>query len=242
MAKAPVPGEVKTRLCPALSPEHASEFYSCLLADKIRQVSRLPQIHAFIALPEDVPEHECIALARGCGCIRQVGPDLGARLCHCAESLFNKGYERILLVDSDTPTLPPAYFPQARSLLCREPGRVVLGPTTDGGYYLIGLNTIHQDLFRKIPWSTPDVLRITIERASTIGIETALLPEWYDIDTFQDFIQLCEELSDPQVAFAAPDTAAWIAGWRRRTQHTPGDIQPLAAKADVRKGSSDSQG
>lgn len=242
MAKAPVPGKVKTRLCPDLSPEDASELYSCLLSDKIDQVRHLPGIHSFVALPEDVPESECLKLACGCGIIRQVGADLGARLHWCAESLLQAGYERVLLVDSDTPTLPPGFFTQAESLLIRRPKQVVLGPTTDGGYYLIGLDSVHGELFGDIPWSTSKVLRITLERASAAGIRTVLLPEWYDVDTAQDLMRLSEELSDSQVALAAPQTAAWVAEWKTRTPGTPADTRPCAARAGSRKGSSGSKG
>lgn len=242
MAKAPVPGKVKTRLCPGLSPEEATEFYSCLLADKVKQVKRLQGIRPVIAFPEDVPESECVRLAQGCEVIGQVGDDLGARLCRCAESLLCGGYSRVLLVDSDTPTLPPHYFLQAESVLTREPGQVVLGPTSDGGYYLIGLDTVHPELFSDIPWSTSAVLRVTLERASMAGIGTALLPEWYDIDTVQDIERLSEELCNPQAALAAPMTAAWVAEWRTRALGTQVDTRPRAATADARRSSSDKPG
>ena len=101
----------------------------------------------------------------------------------------------MLLVNGDSPTLPPRLLTQAIEAL-RAPGdRMVLGPASDGGYYLIGLKHPHQQLFTSIAWGTETVARATRERAAEIGLATTLLPEWYDVDDIETLRWLQEELA-----------------------------------------------
>lgn len=213
MAKAPVPGEVKTRLCPPLSFDHAAELYSCMVRDRILQVIRFHELRVFLALPYAVDPEQAAKLACGLEVVTQRGEGLGERLQSSAEAVFRMGYSRVLLADSDSPTLPSHYISQALSMLQETPGQAVLGPTIDGGYYLIGLSAPCAELFRDIPWSTPSVLNCTLQRAAEAGVKVSLLPEWYDVDTGGDLIRLREDLRGP-AASAAPRTAAWMAARR----------------------------
>jgi hypothetical protein len=119
-----------------------------------------------------------------------------------------------LLVNADGPTLPRVFLLEAIDLL-RQPGdRMVLGPAIDGGYYLIGLKAPHRHLFLDIAWGTDSVARLTMARASEIGLEAALLPEWYDIDDAQSLGWLQQELAGRSERFRgggpAPATRAFL--------------------------------
>src|SRR5262249_40111558 len=110
------------------------------------------------------------------------------------EDLLSDGYESAAIMNSDSPTLPPEYLKQTFDLLAQPGDRVVLGPADDGGYYLIGLKHPHRPLFDGVTWSTNLVLNQTLERARQIGLDVALLPEWYDVDGASDFERLVREL------------------------------------------------
>jgi len=123
---------------------------------------------------------------------RSVG--LANSLPDAIEDLIAVGYEGACLINADSPTLPPSVLVDALTRL-RAPGdRVVLGPATDGGYYLIGLKHPHRQLFHDIAWSTEQVYRQTAERASSIGLELVTLPAWYDVDDAASLSWLCREL------------------------------------------------
>jgi glycosyltransferase A (GT-A) superfamily protein (DUF2064 family) len=181
-----------------------------MLEDKIYQALLVPDIQVFVALPETVTEENCRTIACGCPHIFQYGPDLGARLVSCAEAVYDMGYLRVLLVDSDSPTLPVSFYSQGLALLKDREDRIVLGPTEDGGYYLIGMSRLYRSLFQGILWSTPGVLQATMEKARSLGIDVELLPVWYDIDMEQDLNRLMVDLDDPLLCTAAPKTASWL--------------------------------
>jgi rSAM/selenodomain-associated transferase 1 len=137
--------------------------------------------------------------------LTQRGESFGDRLFHAAEDLLSLGYESLCLIDSDSPTLPRAFLSGAVSELARPGERVVLGPSDDGGYYLIGLKGAHRRLFEDITWSTDRVLDETIERAREVGLEVSQLPPWYDVDDAATLSRLCTELFLP--GDKKPDTA-----------------------------------
>src|SRR6202043_1750451 len=118
------------------------------------------------------------------------------------------GHDCVLLVNGDSPTLPSRLLAQAIEAL-REPGdRMVLGPASDGGYYLIGLKHPHEHLFTRIAWGTDTVARATCERAAEIGLATTLLPEWYDVDDLQTLRWLQDELFGHATRFRGGGFAA----------------------------------
>ena len=190
MAKAPRAGEVKTRLCPPLAAEEAAALYRCFLLDKIDQVGALTGASAVIAYTPPEGRRMFEELAPGFILIPQRGRDLGERLANSVGQLLSDGHRGALLLDSDTPTLPGQYLDQALALLMSPRTDVVLGPSEDGGYYLIGLRRLHRELFEGMVWSTPTVLRETVHRAEVKGLTVALLPPWFDIDTAEDLDRL----------------------------------------------------
>ena len=215
MAKAPQSGQVKTRLCPPLSYREAAELYRCFLLDKIAQVSTLQRAAPVVSyspadsrpLFEDLtPPHFML--------IPQHGDDLGARLLFTFDRLFRQGFTQVIVIDSDTPTLPTAYLEQALMLIAERVNDVVLGPTEDGGYYLIGLRQSHRELFEQMPWSTSQVFPETRRRSEQYGLTVACTEYWYDVDTPEDLSRLRESLDQIQDGLAR-QTRQFLRGARR---------------------------
>jgi rSAM/selenodomain-associated transferase 1 len=215
MAKAPRPGAVKTRLCPPLGAAEAAALYRCFLLDKIAAVRALVDAHPVVAFTPDDARGEFAALAPDFDLVPQHGPDLGARLHATLAGLLAAGHAGAIAVDSDTPTLPREFLQQAVDGLTRPGPDVVLGPTEDGGYYLIGVRAAHRALFDAVPWSTSAVLEVTLRRAATAGLETVCLPGWFDVDTPHDLRRLQSALDDDPAAAAAGATGRFLASWRR---------------------------
>jgi uncharacterized protein len=143
----------------------------------------------------------------------QRGEKFGERLDFAVEDLFKCGFESVCLIDSDSPTVPAENFAKAVELLSTSEDRVVLGPSDDGGYYLIGVKKPHRHLFEQIDWSTERVLNQTIERATEIGLEVKLLPTEYDVDDGASLRRLCNELLGEQGDdSAAPTTRKFLVG------------------------------
>ena len=195
MAKAPRAGAVKTRLCPPLSPADAADLYACFLRDKIAQVEAVTGATGVVAFTPEESRSEFEALAPGFRLIEQLGADLGERLRNCLDALLGDAYAGALAIDSDTPTLPTAFLEQAVSLLSGPGADVVVGPSHDGGYYLIGVRRPAPFLFERMPWSTPAVLPETLRRAEAKGLQVARLPVWFDVDTPADLDRLRAELA-----------------------------------------------
>jgi len=147
----------------------------------------------------------------------QRGDGFGERLYFAVEDLFKCGFDSVCLIDSDSPTVPAENFQQAVELLSTGEDRVVLGPSDDGGYYLIGVKKPHQHLFDQIDWSTERVLKQTIQRATEIGLEVKLLPTGYDVDDGASLRRLCNEiLADTTAADIAPYTQQFLASFVER--------------------------
>jgi uncharacterized protein len=200
MAKAPRTGEVKTRLVPPLRAEEASLLSACfvkdILANLLAASESLP-VDCYVAYSPPGTEalfREFLPKEIGMLAPRSIG--LANSLPDAIEDLIASGYEGGCLINADSPTLPTSLLVEAITSL-RAPGdRVVLGPATDGGYYLIGLKHPHRHLFHDIAWSTERVYRQTFERAASIGLEVVTLPAWYDVDDAASLSWLCRELFD----------------------------------------------
>jgi glycosyltransferase A (GT-A) superfamily protein (DUF2064 family) len=124
---------------------------------------------------------------------------LGERLANAFRTLKVDG-AAVVLVDSDSPTLPVAPVAAAFRRF-NGAGRVLLGPTDDGGYYLIGLSSLELEILRDVPWSTPRVMEVTLARCAALSLSTEVLPTWYDVDEGRDLERLCAELSkSPEMA------------------------------------------
>jgi rSAM/selenodomain-associated transferase 1 len=190
MAKWPEAGQVKTRLCPPLSAGQAAALYRGFLLDKIDQVRALKDAQPTLAYTPAEARAEFEALAPEFTLVAQQGPDLGARLHHVLGALLTSGHAGAIAVDSDTPTLPSAFLQQAVDLLGDPRVDVVLGPSDDGGYYLIGVRDARPELFAAMPWSTPGVLSETLRRATADSLHAVCLPPWFDVDTPEDLERL----------------------------------------------------
>ena len=212
MARAPEPGQVKTRLVPPLSYESAAELYRCLLLDKLLQVSQLPGIDPYLAYtPIEARQSMLELLPKAVTLIPQAGSDLGDRLHRLSAILLERGHPAAILIDSDSPTLPTPYLLDAIARLQSGTTDLVLGPAEDGGYYLIGLKRPCRALFDDIPWSGPEVLTETLHRATTQRLQVATLPSWFDVDTPEDLTRLRHDLATTDTS-VAPYTRRFLFG------------------------------
>jgi rSAM/selenodomain-associated transferase 1 len=218
MAKAPRAAYSKTRLIPAIGAEGAARLAAAMIRDTAElclSVSRSRVgLSAAICFAPDDGEEQLRDLAPGVATfVAQRGDSLGQRLSAVFDDLFQGGAERVVVVGADSPTLPAEVIERAFDRL--EQGMdLVIGPTRDGGYYLIGLRRPTSALFVAIPWSTSRVLAATLDRAAAKGLTVELLPEWYDIDEPTDLEHL-------EALFAtgytgAPFTRVAIQTWRER--------------------------
>jgi len=189
VAKAPVPGEVKTRLTPPFAPEEAVALYRCFLKDRLAEISNLQGIDLAISFtPDDARNAFERLTGNGFKLFAQKGADLGQRLNNIFIDKLGSDYDAVSIIDSDTPDLPGTIVEQSFRILMSDEVDAVYGPCDDGGYYLVGMRRPHPELFEDIPWSTRSVLNITLERARGLGIRTKLLPGWNDLDTFEDLL------------------------------------------------------
>lgn len=216
MAKAPIEGEVKTRLVPPLTPREAAALNMCFLRDMSANINSVAETQAASGLVVYTPAgSEPVfegVLPAGFNLLVQRGATLGERLCNGADDLLQQGYGAVCLINSDSPTLPRRILIRAIEALAARGDRVVLGAAEDGGYYLIGLKHAHRNLFNEIAWSTSDVLARTKQRAAEIDLPVELLPSWYDVDDAETLERLCEELfvSPASESFPAPHTRAFL--------------------------------
>ena len=203
-AKEPVPGQVKTRLCPPLSPQAAARLYRQFLDDVLEEMARWPQLKLALAYAPDTARTFFQNLAGpGTRLTAQNGEDLGERLRQAFDWGFTRGAGTVLIRNSDSPDLPGFLVMEAAKVLRSGRAQVVLGPCPDGGYYLVGLRSPQPQLFCGITWSGPTVLADTLARASLQGLTVHLLPPWPDIDTFEDVL-----------AFVNSPKASPTPGWR----------------------------
>lgn len=209
VAKRPAPGHTKTRLAPPLSPQQAADLYECFLRDTLDLMRRIPEVRRVIAyLPIEARSYFA-QLAPDFDLIPQTGADLGARLDHALTHYLDQGYKRAAIMNSDGPTLPSERLQQAFEVLSDHTD-VVLGPSDDGGYYLIGLKQAAPRLLREVRMSTPTVLADTLLLAHAADLRVALLPPWYDVDDVASLQRLMDELqtAPPEVA---PHTRSFLA-------------------------------
>jgi rSAM/selenodomain-associated transferase 1 len=197
MTKAPQAGKVKTRLTPPLSPEEAAALNVCFLRDTAMAISKIAQNGTArgVAVYTPVGAEAAYAgiLPEEFQLVPQRGDAFGERLVFATEDLLRLGFNAVCLIDSDSPTVPQQAFAQAVDFLSRPGDAVVLGPSDDGGYYLIGLKKLHRQLFEEIDWSTEQVLEQTIARAREMDLPVYLLPTWYDVDDRKTLNRLCQE-------------------------------------------------
>jgi len=180
-AKAPLAGRVKTRLVPPLTHEDAARVARASLEDTARFiVPAVPYSWTLFLDGEADPPMRRLAEETGLAILPQQGADLGARLTAAFRELRARRASRVLAIGSDSPTLDPERILEAvESLAVCE---VALGPTEDGGYYLIGTRGARESIFEEIPWGSAATAATTLDRARAEGLEVRLLAPWYDLD------------------------------------------------------------
>jgi rSAM/selenodomain-associated transferase 1 len=206
-----VAGEVKTRLTPPLSPEAAASLAEAFLEDA---VSICGQVKGATTVLFRAGETDRLSpeWMEDLTCLPQSGGDLGDRMSAAFSRLLAGGGRKALIVGSDCPTVDPDYLRAAFEAL--SSCDVVLGPTVDGGYYLVGLSTPHPELFEGIPWSTTRVLSETLKRVQDLGLRVTCVTPWYDVDDGDALMFLVRELSAGRPAgptAAAPATRRALA-------------------------------
>jgi rSAM/selenodomain-associated transferase 1 len=200
MAKASVPGRTKTRLVPPLSAQEAAAFNTAFLQDiaaNLAAAAREADIRTYMAYgPPGSERFFAETLPPNVGLIEAWLPDFGDCLFHAIDRLLDDGHGAAVVLNSDSPTLPTSLLTRTAEVLAKPGDRAVLGPSSDGGYYLLGIKRRHHRLFEGIDWSTERVAQQTRERAHEIGLELYELPQWYDVDDESTLRQLHAELCD----------------------------------------------
>lgn len=192
-AKVPRPGDVKTRLTPALSPEEAARLYTAFLRDTLRQVGRLGvDVRLYLAPP--FSDDAIDGLPAEVSVHKQRGDGLGARMKRAFRDTFADGADSVVVMGSDHPTLPTSFLRRAFHSL-DQPHSVCVGPTEDGGFYLLGMTAAYPELFDDMRYSHAQVFSDTLARVEQTDAEITVLPEWYDVDTPQDLERMLADLS-----------------------------------------------
>jgi len=209
LCKTPEPGRSKTRLSPPLHPEECAGISACFIRDLATTIGRLAAegdvtgyavytpVGTEARLRELIPASFEILPQRGDG--------FGERLLHGTADLLER-HRGAILVNSDSPTLPLSILRAAVDAV-KAGDQVVLSPAHDGGYTLIGLSRLNAGLFDDIPWSTPAVHRLTVERAAQLGLPVVNVPGWYDVDDAASLRLLEQEFSGQRLPFAEDDGA-----------------------------------
>lgn len=219
MAKASIPGLTKTRLTPHVSPEDAAQLNTSFLRDVAANIIAASTSANIVGVMAHAPKGSAgffrATMPEAIELVETVAPDFGGCLKHAARELLDAGHESVCLLNSDSPTLPTAYLIAAATALSATGDRIVLGPSTDGGYYLLGLKTLHRRLFEDIDWSTERVAAQTLARARELGLPVVMLPTWYDVDDIAALNILADELFRSR-PFRACGHRANPAIWSRR--------------------------
>ena len=209
MAKAPRPGAVKTRLAPSLSPTAVTAFYCCLLGDTLALARSLRDVEVAIMCPDaDVNE-----LARRAGkevsVVAQQGEGLAAGLTSVFAHFAEGHQRRTIAFNSDSPHLPRSVLEDAFATL--DAHDVVVGPTHDGGYYLVGAKAFHPTLFARDGMGTSSALERLLSHAGALELSVGFAAPFYDIDVAEDLVRLAADLRLSPMR--APHTARWLKEW-----------------------------
>ncbi|MFK7820180.1 MAG: TIGR04282 family arsenosugar biosynthesis glycosyltransferase [Planctomycetaceae bacterium] len=182
--KQPVPGKVKTRLGADIGNDTSAELYSAFVRDLVDRYAHVGRRRVLAYSPAAAEEWARETVGAQFEIWSQPDADLGSRIQDFFDHAFSLGVRRVVLVGSDSPNLPASYVEQAFELL--DEMDVVVGPASDGGFYLIGQREESRNLFAHIEWSSPRVFEQTLRSARQLSAKVALLPVWYDIDTIDD--------------------------------------------------------
>ncbi len=193
-AKAPVPGRVKTRLHTCMTAAQSAELHAAFVADTWERLASVSGVERYLYF--DQPWNTFEKLAGPERFRLQQGGDLGSRMLTCMKELSALGHERILVLGSDSPSLPIAYVEQAFFAL--DQTDTVLGPADDGGYYAVGCRRPDPGMFAGVTWSSPETLQETASSFRACNLTVTLLDGWYDVDTEVELARLAAEPLIPE--------------------------------------------
>jgi rSAM/selenodomain-associated transferase 1 len=209
MAKAPREGFVKTRLNGAYPACDVVQLSECMLGDTVALLQELARVHVAVVCPSEDVDEIAARLPAGVHVVGQRGNGLAAALVSAFEN-FVPDFRRVVAIDSDSPHLPLAILESAFELL--DTNDVVVGPTEDGGYYLVGASAIHRRLFDPASLGTGNAGDALLGNARALGLSVAFTEAWYDVDVPEDLRRLAVELRIEPAR--APRTAALLASWQ----------------------------
>ena len=209
MAKAPRPGTVKTRLSQSLPCSSVTALYRCLLEDTVALAKSLSRVEVAVMCPASDKDELARLLGTTMHVVAQKGEGLAAGLTSVFAHFAANGRRSVIAFNSDSPHLPSSVLERAFETLAEHD--VVIGPTNDGGYYLVGANAAHPTLFANDGMGTRSALDRLLARAQLLELSTGLTEPFYDIDVADDLIRLARELE--LTPARAPRTAAWFAEW-----------------------------
>ena len=195
-ARYPEKGKVKSRLILNGDESPVADLYRCFIEDLIEKVSTG---NYQFCLAYDPPEREkdfVELIGRGFSYTPQMGADLGKRMCNAFTGCFLKGFQSVVIIGSDSPDLPGAFIEEAFESL--ETNGAVIGPTFDGGYYLIGFarDSFSSRVFENMEWSTDRVFPETMQRFREAAVSVHVLPRWRDMDRLEDIHTLMKEYNE----------------------------------------------
>jgi uncharacterized protein len=211
MAKAPKPGMVKTRLNDSLPEMAVTALYRCLLEDTVALANSLQGVEVAVMCPAPDQHELAHLLGTTMQVVAQDGEGLAAGLVSVFREFTAGGHKRVVAFNSDSPHLDPVVLESAFEILASHD--VVVGPTHDGGYYLVGAKAAHASLFAGDSMGTKSALDRLLTRTKALALSTGFTEPFYDIDIANDLLLLAREL---QLAPAkAPRTAAWFDEWQQ---------------------------
>lgn len=201
-AKRPLPGKVKTRLAKSVGAEAAADLYWAFVRDLWSGLEAWAGAELFLFTDGDWAGFEGLAKAERRR--HQAGGHLGRRMYECFQTLKKEQFKQLMIVGTDSPTLPVEYLQEGFSTLGSEDA-AVLGPASDGGYYAVGCVAPRQGMFDQVAWSAETTLAETEEAFGRVGYHTSLLPEWWDVDKAEDLkkLRLDEDLGEHVKAWFA---------------------------------------
>lgn len=222
MAKASSPGRTKTRLVPPLTHAEAAACNTAFVSDVVANVETADPAGRLQVAIASGPGEGAAFFHREIGpslrCFDAIFPSFGLCLAHAMQHGLADGLGSAAVLNSDSPTLPAAYLVEMVDALAMPGDRAVLGPSTDGGYYVLALKTMHTAMFEAIDWSTDRVAAQTLDRARSISLPVHCLPIWYDVDDAASLRSLHGELFEDR-RFAAEARPSAASATRRLLQH-----------------------
>ena len=211
MAKAPKPGMVKTRLTENLPSPAVTALYRCLLEDTLALATSLTMVEVAVMCPESDQDELADLLGNTVQIVAQKGEGLTAGLTSVFRHFTAASRQHVIAFNSDSPHLAPSVLDSAFEMLATHD--VVVGPTHDGGYYLVGAKAAHPALFESVRMGTRSALNRLLTRTKVLELSTGFTEPIYDIDVLNDLILLAQEL---RLAPAkAPRTASWLGEWQQ---------------------------